>query len=150
VSHEEVAPPPGRGALWRAAVTLFAGHPLFGIGPDAFRFRYEKVLGLAPNGVPYEDTRIHANSLYFETLADMGLFGVAALLGLMAGLGHALAAHVRARDVPRLAAGMGAAAFFVHGLSDCFLEFTPSLGLFWLLLGLSARQTSRGLRGTPP
>jgi O-antigen ligase len=148
--HEEVAPPPGRGALWRAAVTLFEGHPLLGIGPDAFRWRYEALLGLAPNGVPYADTRIHANSLYFETLADMGVMGVAALVALLVGLAHALAAHVRARDVPGLAAGMGAAAFFVHGLSDCFLEFTPSLCLFWLLLGLSLGPTGRGRGGTPP
>jgi hypothetical protein len=37
-----------------------------------------------------------------------------------------------------LVAGVAVAAgsFFVHGLLDYFLIFTPTYGLFWLLVGL--------------
>ncbi len=131
-------PHPGRLALWGAAVTLFRDHPLLGVGPDSFRRLYEPLLSPAPTGRPYTDARIHANSLYFETLADLGLSGVFALLALMAALVHASCERRRARDVVGLGFGVAAAAFFVHGASDYFLEFTPTFGLFWLLLGITA------------
>jgi hypothetical protein len=37
-----------------------------------------------------------------------------------------------------LVSGLGAAllAFFLHGVVDYFMEFTPTYGLFWLIAGL--------------
>jgi len=134
---DEVAPPPPRPSLWRAAVTLFREHPWLGIGPDQFRFRYEPILSPAPNGEPYKDTRIHANSFYFETLADMGILGMVALCAVVAGLAVTLRRQARDKDLLRLGLCVGAASFFVHGASDYFLEFTPGFGLYWLLLGLA-------------
>jgi hypothetical protein len=131
-------PPPTRRALWRAAVVLWREHPLLGIGPDNFRRRYEAVLGTAPTGQPYTDTRIHANSLYFETLADLGLAGIAALAWIGLALVRALGLHWRTGCVAGLGSAIAAGTFFVHGTSDYFFEFTPLLGLFWLLLGLTA------------
>jgi hypothetical protein len=132
------APAPRRVALWRAAVTLWRGHPLLGVGPDNFRRLYEAVLSPAPNGQPYTDTRIHANSLYFETLADLGLAGVIALALLMLALVRALRDLWAAKDALGLGLSVSAATFFVHGVADYFLEFTPTFGLFWMLLGLTA------------
>ena len=137
ITGTEVAPVPARFALWRAAVRLFAEHPLLGIGPDNFRRRYEHVIAPAPNGQPYLDTRIHANSLYFETLADMGIAGVIALAALGLGLLRALRRAWAGRQVMRLGFAVAATSFFVHGLSDYFFEFTPAFGLFWVLLGLA-------------
>jgi O-antigen ligase len=128
---------PARPELWLAAVRLFRQHPLLGVGPDNFRRRYPEVI--APkSGKKYDDDRLHANSFYFETLADLGIFGVAALVLLLVALGRAVLAHARARRLPLLACGIAAALFFVHGLLDYFLEFTPLYGLFWLTLGLTA------------
>jgi hypothetical protein len=76
--------------------------------------------------------------MYFETLADLGLMGLAAVVFLAAALLRALRAHQRDGTLAGLAAGVGAATFFVHGISDYFLEFTPLFCLFWLLLGLTA------------
>jgi hypothetical protein len=139
-----VAPaPPGRLALWRAAVLLWRSHPLLGNGPDTFRRLYEDVIGLGPRGEPFTDTRIHANSLYFETLADLGLLGLGALLALMAALGRSL---WRSSEELCLGLGLAAAAFFIHGTSDYFLEFTPTFGLHWMLLGLVAARSVPGGR----
>jgi hypothetical protein len=129
-------PPPARPALWRAAVTLWRERPLLGVGPDNFRRRYPSVLPLAPTGQPYSDTRIHANNLYFETLADLGLAGVAALAAVGWALVRGVRAHRAAGRLSGLASGVAAGTFFIHGLLDYFFEFTPLFGLFWLLLGL--------------
>ena len=59
-----------RGILWRAAFVAWRAHPLLGIGPDNFRHRSREFLGRA------SDERMHANSLYFETLADLGCAGL--------------------------------------------------------------------------
>jgi hypothetical protein len=128
---------PTRPELWRAAWRLFRQHPALGVGPDNFRRRYAEVI--APKtGKKYDDDRLHANSFYLETLADLGLGGVAALVFLMVALARALLAHARARRLTPLACGIAAGLFFVHGLLDYFLEFTPLYGLFWLTLGLTA------------
>jgi hypothetical protein len=130
--------PPSRPALWRAAWVLFVERPLLGIGPDNFRRRYQSILGAAPTGQPYTDTRLHANSLYFETLADLGVAGVGALALIAYALARSLRGHWRAASVAGLGCSVAASVFFVHGLLDYFFEFTPLFGLFWLLLGLSA------------
>jgi hypothetical protein len=130
--------PPPRAMLWRAAAVLWTKHPLMGSGPDNFRRRYEAVLSPGPTREPYTDTRIHANSLYFETLADEGTVGVVALLVLGLAWLAALRAHRSAQRVLGLGVGLAAGAFFAHGAFDYFLEFTPTYGLFWMLLGLTS------------
>jgi hypothetical protein len=137
--------PAPRPLLWRAALVLWRERPLLGVGPDNFRRRYEDVIGLAPNGRPYSDTRIHANNLYLETLADLGLAGIAALAWLAMGLLRALRDSAAAGRLASLGSGVAAAAFFVHGGIDYFLEFTPLFGLFWLLLGLTSASSLHGL-----
>jgi hypothetical protein len=140
--------PPSRSSLWRAAWILWRAHPLLGIGPDNFRRSYEAVVPPPANRARYEDERVHANSLYFETFADLGLVG----LGVLAGLATALVLRTRAQSragcLVGVAAGVAAGTFFVHGLLDYFFEFTPLFGLFWLLLGLLAGAAP--VRGPPP
>jgi hypothetical protein len=141
---------PSRPELWRAAVDLWRRHPVWGVGPDNFRRAYTEVLpsGARPFGVEpgaAGDERIHANSLYFETLADMGLVGTLALGWMMLSIGRVA---WRAWRAPSHAGASGAAwavsvgTFFVHGLLDWFFEFTPTYGLFWLLLALLATTTT--------
>jgi hypothetical protein len=137
-AFEPTALPPPRPALWRAARVLWRERPLFGVGPDNFRRRYEAVLSPAPNGQPYRDTRIHANNWYFETLADLGLAGIAALVWMAVVLLRAVRRHFVAGHVGAIGVSLAAALFFVHGALDYFLEFTPLYGLFWVLLGLTA------------
>jgi len=110
--------------LWRAGLRLFREHPLLGVGPDNFRRLYGPHLG--PRAM---DDRIHANSLYVETAADLGLLGLLALVVLIATL---VVAARRVHDVEGRAGALAVAAFLLHGVVDQFLAFTPTLGLFWL------------------
>jgi O-antigen ligase len=146
-------PAPSRPELWHAAVVLFRERPLLGVGPDNFRRRYEAVLEAGKSGQRYTDTRLHANSLYFETLADLGLAGVAALVWIGLALVRSGRRHWRSGSLAGLGSAVAAGTFFVHGALDYFFEFTPLLGLFWLLLGLAAASESKpheGLRGSRP
>jgi hypothetical protein len=129
--------PVGRADLWRAALRMFAERPLLGIGPDNFRHLYGSYLGR-----PAWDERVHANNLYLELLADLGVLGTAALgvviapaiIGLARGL-RAPSSVLQGACLAGLAASTG--AFFVHGALDYFLDFTPVYLLFWLVIGLS-------------
>ena len=114
--------------------------------PDNFRRRYEEVIGLDANGQRYTDTRIHANNFYLETLADLGLVGIAWLAWLTFALLRALRLLSASGRLAGLGCGLAAAAFFVHGAVDYFLEFTPLFGLFWMLLGSTAAYAE----GLPP
>jgi O-antigen ligase len=137
-------------ALWRSALVLWRSRPLLGIGPDNFRRRYVEVIGPAADGRAYTDTRIHANDLYLETLADLGLVGVAVLAWLALALLRGLRRLSTSGRVVGLGCGLAAGAFFVHGAVDYFLEFTPLFGLFWMLLGLTAAYAENLPPAAPP
>jgi O-antigen ligase len=129
----------GRLELWRVALRMAAERPLLGAGPDNFRHLYGTYLDRREF-----NTSIHANSLYFDTLANLGLAGLAAVLAL--GLAVARRAWVVIRVMPMdrgawLAAAvlLSLGAYFAHGALDYFLEFTPTYGLFWLLAGCAAQ-----------
>jgi hypothetical protein len=131
-----------RPRLWRGAFAAFQEHPLLGLGPDNFRHAHGRYIGLPDNAVV--DDRLHANSWFFETLATLGLCGVAALAGVVVLIGRtgrrALIRHGRSSPEGLLAFGLSAAlaAYLIHGLFDYFLEFTPTYGLLWLLAGMLA------------
>jgi len=139
---------PTRPELWRAAVRLWWRHPLWGVGPDNFRRSYPQALSHVPSNprAPFDD-RIHANSLYFETLADLGLAGMCALGLLMVTLARTAWRSVSAPMAPAApflaAIAVAVGTFFVHGLLDWFLEFTPTYGLHWLLIALLVAETDR-------
>jgi hypothetical protein len=122
-----------RELLWRAAASAWRAHPLLGIGPDNFRHLSGQFLGRA-----HTDERMHANSLYFETLADLGLAGLLALGALVAALIGSARRAIAAPASRILALGVaaGLATYLLHGLLDYFLEFTPTYALFWLLAGM--------------
>jgi hypothetical protein len=130
-------PPVPRAELWGAALTMFREHPLLGVGPDNFRHIYGTYLGLST-----WDDRVHANDLYLELLADLGLLGALAFGGLVALPLLSLARGLRAPTSRKQAvwlAGFAASllAYFLHSGLDSFLEFTPVYLLFWVVLGLS-------------
>jgi O-Antigen ligase len=135
-----------RSTLWRAAIAAWRAHPLLGIGPDNFRHLSPQFLGHA------SDERLHANSLYFETLADLGCAGLlafAVLIGALAGAARRAAA-APANRVLALGVAAALAAYLLHGLLDYFLEFTPTYALFWLLAGMIVAMDSSGTLGGSP
>ncbi len=131
---------PTRVELWRAGLGMWRARPLVGVGPDGFRRRYSRYLGA------YRlDDRVRANSLYVETLADLGLVGFASLLGIIATLARVAVrrlskpARLQERALA-LALSAGLLAFFLHGVVDDFFPFTSTYGLFWLLAGALAAE----------
>jgi hypothetical protein len=149
-----VPPPPSRLMQWRIALRMARNRPLLGVGPDNFRWVYGNFAGLTT-----WDTGGHANSLYFEWLADTGLPGLFVYMWLawrllrvsFTGLRHP---HAE-RSIDRLAlwrVGLAASllAWFLHGLLDYFYEPLPTNLAFWLIAGLalasqSAWQNARNL-----
>lgn len=129
----------GRLDLWRVALRMAAERPLLGAGPDNFRHLYGIYLGRREF-----NTSIHANSLYFDTLANLGLAGLAAVLALAYAVARRAWGVFRARPMDRgawlaVAVLLSLGAYFAHGALDYFLEFTPTYGLFWVLVGCAAR-----------
>jgi O-antigen ligase len=127
---------PPRAQLWRAGVKMWLAHPLLGVGPDNFRRVYGTYLGQTKF-----DDRITANSWYVEVLATTGVIGM--LAGLFVVSAVAILVRRRwptmtARSLRALALGLSVAllTFFLHGLVDYFMEFTPTYSLFWLIAGL--------------
>jgi hypothetical protein len=163
--REQVVDAPGkldeipRRTLWRAGLSAFREHPLLGLGPDQFRHVYGRYLGLAK-----ADDRLHANNLYVETLANLGIAGILALAALIAVLAGSARRTLRSHRVAPagklmvLGLGAGLAAYLAHGVLDYFLEFTPTYGLMWLLAGMliglgreeDAATQLRGPEGAPP
>jgi O-Antigen ligase len=134
-----------RRTLWRAALRIAADHPFAGVGPDNFRHVYGRYLRLAT-----WDTRVHSNNMYLEALADMGVPGLAALLGLIAAVAFELRDRWRAispAQAPMLAAVTAAwLSIAGHGLVDSFITFTPTYLLFALTAGLTF---SMGVAASP-
>ncbi len=112
---------------WDVALGAFADHPLAGIGAGGFKVEWWREQ--PDTAAPASD----AHSLYVETLAELGLVGLAALALLFAGVGLAAARalwHHRA-----LAAGPVAAlvAWALHAGLDWDWEM-PAVTLIAVLL----------------
>jgi hypothetical protein len=127
---------PPRAKLWRAGVKMWLAYPLLGVGPDNFRRVYGPYLGQTEF-----DDRITANSWYVETLATTGVIGLIAGWLVLSAVAILVRRHWRTltdRSTRALALGLSSAllTFFIHGLVDYFMEFTPTYSLFWLIAGL--------------
>lgn len=115
-----------RAQLWHGAYVLWRRSPLLGIGAG----NYE--LELAQTGAP--GVRTHANSAYFQTLAEEGLLGFAVLAVLAITSIRVFASE----SDPVLPAAMIAVtvALWFHQITD-YLTFYPKVGvLLWTMLGI--------------
>jgi hypothetical protein len=142
----DVTPPPGRLTQWRIALRMVRNRPLLGVGPDNFRWVYGDFAGS-----PSWDTGDHANSLYFEWLADIGVVGLATYLWFAWRLLHSSARSLLTRQpvaplwVWRLAFVASLTAWFLHSAVDYFYEPLPTNAAFWLIaaLALAAAESAR-------
>lgn len=133
-----VTPAPTRFELWGAALRMAADYPILGVGPDNFRWQYGAYAGLDE-----WNTDIHANNLYLEWLADSGILGLAAFVWVSGALIVSAVRGVwRSGDVLALGLLASLTAWFVHGVFDSFIEFTPTYIAFWLIAGLTLSRIS--------
>lgn len=141
----------GRYDLWKVAVSSSSGHLLGGAGPGTFQLLW------LPRA-PYFSYVQNAHSLYFETLAEVGIIGLGLLVAFfLLVIGAALRCVLRARqDTRTRAAGAAAAllAFSVSAASDWVWQ-VPALPAAFLLLaaavvapGSDVRHPDRGEHAT--
>lgn len=126
-----------RSDLWRIALEEARSAPLTGVGAGSYRFDY------------YEQRRTDRNledphSLALRLLAETGIVGLLALLGLVAAIAYGLATGLRRADPRRrgLAAGLAAAGAVVLGQAQVdWLWLIPALtGLGLAALALAVAQ----------
>jgi len=130
------SPPVGRLQQWRIALRMARNSPILGVGPDTFRWVYGDFAGTS-----VWDTGGHANSLYFEWLADTGLLGTALFGWLAVQLLRRASRGLRWLDDGswpwRLGLLGSLAAWFLHSLVDYFYEPLGTNVAFWLLAALA-------------
>jgi putative inorganic carbon (hco3(-)) transporter len=134
------AEPPTRLEFWAVAWDMFRDHPLLGVGPDNFRWRFAGY-----SGVPADNLGIHAHNQYLEALADTGLLGFLSLGWLLISLVRVAVDGLRtsrsAADWAWRAAILASlSAWLLHALLDDFERFWPASVAFWLLAGLNLSQ----------
>ncbi|HEV2753370.1 MAG TPA: O-antigen ligase family protein, partial [Solirubrobacteraceae bacterium] len=167
VTDNAVAPPRGaarlgsvsssRGAYWRQARHVFEERPLLGTGAGTF--------GIAR--LPYrkdQSVSQHAHGLIAQTIADMGILGLAAVLALLAAwlvaAARATGLGPRREGAPRpawsdermalVALGLCALAFGVHSAAD-WTWFVPGPSAMALVAaGFVAGRGPLPAVGAPP
>ena len=123
-----------RGDYWRVALGSFAENPVAGVGAAGFQVEW----------IRERDERVFAfdaHSLYFETLAELGLVGGLLLAGLFAAVVGGVRRHRRlAPDDPLLAPAVAVlGAFAVHAGLDWDWEM-PAVTLVALVLAAAVVQ----------
>ena len=136
----------GRLALWKAALRIYETQPLHGTGagtyqPYYFRYRSEALYVT------------DAHSLYLQSLAELGIVGLALIVFVVLALLVGLATRIRGPDRALYAALFAAAlAWAVHQAFDWDWQMPAvTLGVFILAGCALARPRSRraGLSGLP-
>lgn len=130
---------PSRAELWRIALEMWGTHPVWGVGPDNFRWLYGRYAG-----EPFWDTRVFANNILLEAAATTGSLGLVALaLTFMAALRASYRGLMAAPDASTLALFGMTVAVLAHGLVDYVLAFTGHYLFLGFLVGsIAARRES--------
>lgn len=141
-----------RRELWGAALAAARRYPWTGLGPDVFRLRKSEFL---PPRALGRDDREHANNLALEVLADLGVVGALALLGLLAAALSALsrlAGHRQEEGAALAVAGAGGVvALALHGLADAPLfSWAALLAAAIVLAALGAGADAAAQGREPP
>jgi O-antigen ligase len=121
-----------RAGLWHAAIVLWHGHPLLGVGPG----NYELQVGSILPGV-----RTHPNGYFFQVLAEQGIAGLVILAAVILVPAFVFARNLESRFA---AAGIGVILTLnFHQLVDGLVLY-PKVGLeYWALVALAAAAVTR-------
>jgi O-Antigen ligase len=130
-----------RYAYWKVALRAFSAEPLRGVGAGGWAvwwLRYRKINEFATD----------AHSLPLQTLAELGVIGLALLAAFLAGI--ALAARAAIRATPALAAGpiAGSVAYLAHAPLDWDWQM-PAVTLVAMILAgalVALAEPARGVR----
>lgn len=132
----------GRYSYWKAALNAMPGHWLKGWGPGTFQMLW------LPRAT-FSSYVVNAHSLYVETLAEVGIVGLALLVGLLVVLAVSVVRRViRSQFEDRTRAAAVAAVLFAFMASAAFdwVWQVPVLPAAVLLLVAAALCQGPGLR----
>lgn len=115
-----------RYAYWRVAFHTFADHPLAGTGAASFRVQWLQRR-------PFREAVRDAHSLYFETLAELGIVGFVLLCCLLAGVVVALRRGLISEPALFIGPAAALAVWAVHAGVDWDWEM-PGLTLVAMVL----------------
>lgn len=140
--------PPDRPMIWRATWDMIRDHLWWGVGLGAYSVaytRYDRSAGLA---------RVeHAHNDYLQLVAELGVWGIALLLGFLIALWRAIRRALPQTErypAPRweraLALGVTVAliGMGIHSAFDFNLQVTANALLFLLLIALLENLGARG------
>jgi O-antigen ligase len=128
---------------WSCAWRMFLDKPVLGYGPGTYMFKY------APYQLSYMKTIIstdlgtggNAHSEYLGPLAEQGLLGMMAFLGIVITvivLSFRLYYSLKDRDmkITVLCIYLGLLTYFVHGFMNNFLDTDKAAVPFWAFLAM--------------
>jgi O-antigen ligase len=130
-------------ALWGAAGALFLEHPVGGAGFGTYRFALQQYL-------PGVRDQLDAHNLYLQTLAEMGVIGLAVFGAMIWLFFYNAFKLIRSPDpyfrILGFAVCGAVGATLVHGLVDYIFIASPQFGnLFWLILALGLVAHEQGI-----
>jgi hypothetical protein len=130
----------GRINIWRADLDAFRAAPVHGVGAGLFRTVWERVR-------PYRLQAVDGHSLYLETLAELGVIGLAALVTMLGAIAVGAARGLRGQDGHARAALVAAGgALLLHAAIDWDWEMPV---LFAGLLGACGIAVARPATAPP-
>lgn len=140
----------GRQLLWKTTLDLVQGHPLFGLGPAAYRhYGFSRWLTAGPGSALWTHPNISSHNNYIDIYAQMGLVGLALFLWFLVELGL-LGARLSNRfrgdfndGYVQATIGGLVGTLVAMVLADWFLPFVYNIGyngfrtsiLAWMFLG---------------
>jgi cytochrome c-type biogenesis protein CcmH/NrfG len=136
----------GRYQLWESSLDAFSSKPLTGIGPGTFEFWWSRNATLS--GYFVRD----AHNLYLETLAELGIPGLALLLAALGAIfvvGFGKWRRAEGYERALLAAALAAAAAFATAAAIDWVWELTVVPVAFLLLSAAVLRTSAGRRRAP-
>ncbi len=131
-----------RYAYWKVALRVFARSPLDGVGSGGWSVYWLKWR-------PFAEGAQDAHSLELQTLAELGLVGLALLAAFLAGIGRAAAAAHRLSPPASAGAIAAAIVYLAHSPLDWDWEM-PAVTLVALVLGGLLLALPDPLADSPP
>ena len=121
--------------LWRTALTVFARHPVFGVGPGNFPFLYNR---WKPPEARYAPRLYVVNNTALEVLTEQGIIGFVTLLLFLVGIVRLARRAITSNDAGVRAAAAGIAGGLA-GVAVQSMTFSAlALNYPWVLMGILA------------